>query len=91
MFLHKYDIKDVGTVYLLNGKSNPGQLSISLPGKGATVAAESVKNFLNNINSKFKEEPLPVEEEKAPEEEKPEEKKATLASAIRSFASILKD
>lgn len=96
MFLHKYKI-DAGTLYLLSGKRSPGKLTLSLPSTGKeTISAESVKNPLGNINSRFKDEPLPEEaEEKSeeeaeekPEEEKPE-KKATYAEVIRQYAGVI--
>ena len=91
MFLHKYKTDD-GTVFLVSGKRNPGKLMLSLPSGGnETVSGESVKNFLSNIESKFKEEPLPEEEVKeAPEEkEKEPEKKATYAEVIRQYAGVI--
>jgi hypothetical protein len=95
MFLHKYKT-DAGTVFLISGKRSPGKLTLVLPSAGKeTISGESVKNFLSNIESKFKDEPLPPEEEKteAPEEEKePEEKekKATYAEVIRQYAGVIK-
>jgi len=94
MFLHKYKT-DAGTVFLVSGKRSPGKLTLVLPSTGKeTISGESVKNFLSNIESKFKDEPLPPEEEKteAPETEAPEGKKKTaLANVIRQYVSILKD
>jgi hypothetical protein len=90
MFLHKYKT-DAGTVFLVSGKRSPGKLTLSLPSAGKeTISGESVKNFLGNIESKFKDEPLPPEEEKteAPKEEK--EKKATYAEVIRQYAGVIK-
>ena len=74
MFLHKYKIPDVGTVFLVSGKQSPGKLNITLPSTGReTISGESVKNFLSNIEGKFREEPVPEKtEEEAPVEEKKE-------------------
>jgi len=97
MFFHKYKT-EVGTVFLVSGKRNPGKLTLILPSTGKeTISGESVKNFLSNIESKFKEEPLPEEpeekkpEKEAPTEEVPEKKKKALATIIRQYALTLKD
>ncbi len=75
MFLHKYIISDVGTLFLLSGKRNPGKLNFNLPSTGfESITEDSVKNSISILKGKFTEEPLPPEEEK---KEVSEEKKET--------------
>lgn len=92
MYLHKYKT-DHGTFYLVSSKVSPGDITLNLSKPMDTISGESVKNFLSNIENKFKEEPPPEEtEKKEPKKEEPEKpKKATLATVIRQYASTLKD
>lgn len=93
MYLHKYKTDD-GTFYLISSKVSPGNITLNLSKPTDTISGESVKNFLSNIENKFKEEPLPEEAEKKkePEKEKTEKpKKVALATIIRQYVSMLKD
>lgn len=88
MYLHKYKT-DHGTFYLVSSKVNPGDITLNLSKPMDTISGESVKNFLSNIEDKFKEEPPPEEEaEKKEEPEKP--KKATYAEILRQYAGVIK-
>jgi hypothetical protein len=91
MYLHKYKTDD-GTFYLISSKVSPGDITFNLSKPMDTISGESVKNFLSNIENKFKEEPPPEEAEKKEEPEKEPEKprKATYAEILRQYAGVIK-
>lgn len=95
MYLLKFET-DYGRLYLVNPKPTVKNITLNLSEPVDSISGESVKNFLSNIEEKFKKEPQPAEKKEPPEEKKEESekekpKKASLATIIRQYASTLKD
>jgi len=94
MFLHKYK-DDSGTFYGLTSSNNANNVKLLADSVGSnTIPADRVKNFLQNIETAFREKPEKVPEEKPKEpkkkpEEKPEKKKASVSDMIRKYAQML--
>jgi hypothetical protein len=94
MYLLKFET-DYGRLYLVSPKPMVRDLNLSLSKPVDSVSFEAIKNYINNIEAKFKEEPVPKEEieeekEEAPVKEKDsKKKKATYAEILRQYAGVI--
>lgn len=98
MFLLKFET-DAGRLYLVSSKPNVRGLNLNLSKPVDSISFDAVTNLIKNIETKFKEEPVPKEEKepekeekkKKPEEEPKKEKRASIATVIRQYVSTLKE
>jgi methionyl-tRNA synthetase len=92
MYLLKFET-DYGRLYLVSPKPMVRDINLSLSKPVDSVSFEAIKNYINNIEAKFKEEPVPKEEiEKEKEDVKEKDskkKKATYAEILRQYAGVI--